>query len=189
MTLEAWQLLHTAHPRLFQEATLNYRGKHKPGQTFRAGIVRQNVGVAVQFEVIQKGKIKFIHENSPNMVTWSEIHAHFAGIDQRIPRFSCYLSEENRPYQDNMQLDFRLADGVDVPDMTEICGGAAGGGNQHGHILPSIVFQTTLIDTTGETKMLGALKELWYYRMMPTATQIRTAWRMRETMTLTNYGN
>jgi hypothetical protein len=47
---EAWQLLHNDHPRLFQEANLNYRGKLKPGQTIQAEIIRREIEAAVQFE-------------------------------------------------------------------------------------------------------------------------------------------
>jgi hypothetical protein len=66
---EAWRLLHSDHSRLFQESSLNYRAKLKPGQTIRAEIVRRNVEAAVQFEVNGKGQITFIHEIVPTMVT------------------------------------------------------------------------------------------------------------------------
>jgi hypothetical protein len=69
-----------------------------------------------------------------------------------------YIPEENRPYQDNTLLEFRLADGVEIPDTTEEAGGAAGGVNPRGQVLPPIVFPKPAIDTTGGGKAHGALK-------------------------------
>jgi hypothetical protein len=94
---EAWQLLHTQVPRLFQQATFNYRGKPSPGQTIQADIARKDVEVAVRFQICHKGAITFTHEIIPNTTAWAEIHAPFAEIDQRIPRYSFYIEDENRP--------------------------------------------------------------------------------------------
>jgi hypothetical protein len=156
--LKARQLLHNLQPSLFDEATLNHRGKLRPGLTIMAEMTRQIVEVAGEFEIIRKREIKFIRERIPNMDTWAEIHTHFAEEDQRIPAFSCYIVEENRPYQDNTLLEFRLADGVDVPDTTGCFGGAAGGVSPGGCILPPIIFPKAPMDTTGVTKMHGAPK-------------------------------
>jgi hypothetical protein len=85
--MEAWQLLHNVQPRLFEGATLNYRGKLRLGLTNRAEVTRRTVEIAVQFEIIRKWTIKFIRQTIPNMATWAEIHTHFAEEDQRIPLF------------------------------------------------------------------------------------------------------
>lgn len=60
--MEAWGLLHNEVPRLFEEATLDFRGKLRPGLTIKAEIVWKQPRVGVEFEVIRKGKIRFIHE-------------------------------------------------------------------------------------------------------------------------------
>jgi hypothetical protein len=75
---EAWQKLHMEIPRLYEEANLNFRGKLKPGLTITAEIVRQNIRCAVEFEVIRKRTISFVHEVIPNMASWAEIHAHYS---------------------------------------------------------------------------------------------------------------
>jgi hypothetical protein len=111
---EAWEILHTVQPRLFEEANLDFRGKLRPGLTITAEIVRRDVRCAVEFEIIRKGKIKFIHEQIPNMATWAEIRAHFASIDEGIPSFSYYVDEENRPHMNHTLLAFRLVEGIEV---------------------------------------------------------------------------
>jgi hypothetical protein len=62
---QAWNLSHLDHPKLFIEAILNYRGKLKPRQIIRAEVVRTHVEVAVDFELIHKGHIRFAHEAIP----------------------------------------------------------------------------------------------------------------------------
>jgi hypothetical protein len=95
---KAWFQLHSLVPRLYEDANLDFRGKLKPGLVITAEIMRVNVTCAVEFEIIRKGTICYIHEVIPNMLTWAEIHAHFSSIDKRIPPFESYLNEENRPY-------------------------------------------------------------------------------------------
>jgi hypothetical protein len=149
---EAWDRLHTVEPRLFEEAMLDYQGKLRPGLTIRAEIIQKTGEVGVEFEVIRKGKIRFIHEGIPNMATWAEIHAHFAEDDERIPPLNCYIDEENRPHIETTLLKFRLADGVDIPDTTGAFGGAAGGVSPKGCILRPIIFPKPPIYTTGEPR-------------------------------------
>jgi hypothetical protein len=114
---EAWQLLHHDHPRLFSDASFNYRGNLKPGQIIQAEVIKKDVVVSVDFETIRKGHLRFTQEWIPNMVSWADIHTHFQARDRRIPPFDCYVQEENRPYIENTELEFRSADEVEVPDM------------------------------------------------------------------------
>jgi hypothetical protein len=58
----------------------------------------------------------------------------------------------------NTLLEFRPADGVEVPDTAGAFGGAEMGVNPRGYTLPPILFSKAPIDTTGEPKMQGALK-------------------------------
>jgi hypothetical protein len=154
---EGWQLLHHDHPRVFQEASINYRGDLNPWQIVQAEVIGKELIVAVDFESIRKRHIRFTHELIPNMVSWADIHAHFQAIDKRISPFGCYVQEENRPCFENTLLEFHLAEEVNVPDMFDEQGGVAGGTNSKGQILPPVIFPT-VIDTTGGTKMNGALK-------------------------------
>jgi hypothetical protein len=94
---EAWQILHTQIPRLYEEASLDYVGKLKPGCVITASIVKADVPLHVKFEVYGKGCITF-ELAIPNMATWHAIHAHFSSYDLRIPPYSCYIEEELRPY-------------------------------------------------------------------------------------------
>jgi hypothetical protein len=137
---EAWELLHNQVPGLFEDANLNFRGKLKPYLTINAEIVRRDVRCAVEFEVIKKGTIKYIHEDIPNMATWAEIHAHFMSIDERIPPFECYVNEEKRTHMDQTLLSFRLNIDVEVPDTTRGFGGAAGEVSRGGFLLPPTIF-------------------------------------------------
>jgi hypothetical protein len=154
---EAWDILHTTEPGLFEEANLDLRRKLKPGLTIVAEVVRRDVRCAMEFEVIRKGKIKFIHEDIPNVVTWADIHTHFSSIDERIPHFECYINEENRPYPDNPLLSSRLADGIEIPDTTRGYSGAAGGISRGGLVLPPTVFPAKPIDIS-EGKIQGGKK-------------------------------
>jgi hypothetical protein len=57
--LEARGILHTTQPGLFEEASLNFRGKLKPGPTIRAEVIRREVILGVEFEVIRNDRIRF----------------------------------------------------------------------------------------------------------------------------------
>jgi hypothetical protein len=103
--------------------------------------VREFVDVTVNLEVCQKGAISFMFESISNIVSWPEIHAHYAEIDKRIPPLACYVQEAIGPYYPNTLLEFELTDGADVPDTLGEDGGAARGTNAHGQILPSAIFQ------------------------------------------------
>jgi hypothetical protein len=147
---EAWDQLHTLVPRLYEEANLDFRGKLCPGLTISAEIIRKDVRVAVEFEAIRKGKIKFILEVIPNMVTWAEIHAHFSSFDERIPPLDCYIDEENRPYHPETLLEFKPAKGIEIPDTTRGFGGAAGGVSRGGYLLPPIIFPKAIHTSKGK---------------------------------------
>jgi hypothetical protein len=153
----AWIQLSSNGPGLYEEATLDFRGNLRPGLTVSAEVVRQDVKVAVEFEVIRKGKIKFILEVIPNMVTWAEIHAHFSSFDERILPFDCYLNKIIRPYSPDELLEFEIAKGVEIPDTSRGFGGAAGGISRGGFLLPAILFPKGPIDTP-EGKVQGAMK-------------------------------
>jgi hypothetical protein len=155
---EAWQQLHHMVSRLYEDASLDYVGKLKPGVVITASIIRADVKLAVTFEIFGKGSITY-RQTIPNMETWENIHAHYVSFDRRIPPYSCYIEEENRAYYPETSIVFRLKDGVDVPDTTGECGGASGGSSREGHYLPPIVFPAPTIDTTGGTKVQGAATE------------------------------
>jgi hypothetical protein len=157
---EVWDLLHHEIPGLYEDATLDYRGFLRPGLTVSAEIVREDVRVSVSFEVIRKGTITYILEVIPNMVSWQDIHGHFARIDRRIPPFEGYINEENRPYYPETCLSFRLAKDVEVPDITREFGGAAGGVSKEGFLLPPIVSPKAPINITspGDPKVVGSAK-------------------------------
>jgi hypothetical protein len=82
---EAWQQLHNEIPRLYEEASLDYAGKLKPGTEITASIIRANVPLAVTFELYRKATITY-HQDVPNMETWAAVHAHHVSFDARIPR-------------------------------------------------------------------------------------------------------
>jgi hypothetical protein len=165
---EAWQFLHNDQPGLFEGATLYYRGKLKPGIYVRAEVIRKPVEVAVEFVVIHQGKIRFIHENIPNMATWAEIHAQLAYEDRRIPPFSCYVDKENLPHYENTLLEFRLVGGMEIPDTTGAFGGAAGGVSPGGYVLPPIVFPKARL----AQREVPRRKDRW--QAQSTVTQKRT---------------
>jgi hypothetical protein len=152
---EAWQQLHHIVPRLYEEASLNYIGKLKPGETITASIIRADVQLAITFELYRKARITY-HQIIPNMATWASVHAHYANFDARIPPYSCYIEEENRPYHPETEIVFRLKKGEEPPDTTGGYGGAAGGTSREGYYLPPIVFPTPNIDTSRGTKVQGA---------------------------------
>jgi hypothetical protein len=140
---------------------LNYRGNLKPGQTIQADVERENVEVAVQFEVRDKRTIKFEHEIIPNMAMWQDIHAHFLAIDKRLLPYDSHIEEEDRPCHDNALLELSLMDGKNAIDTSGNDGGVDGGTNSKGQVLPPVIFPR-VIDTTGGTKIHGALQRtLW----------------------------
>jgi hypothetical protein len=152
---EAWQQLHHTASRLYEDASLDYVGKLKPGTTITASIIRADVQLAVRFELFEKASITH-RQVIPNMETWENKHAHFASYDRRILPYSCYVEEENRPYYPETIIVCRLKDGEDPPDTTKEQGGAAGGTSREGYYLPPIEFPAPAIDTTGGTKVQGA---------------------------------
>lgn len=148
---EAWGRLHSIVPGLYEDANLDFRGKLRPALTINAEIIREEVRVAVEFEVIKKWSIKYIHENIPNTATWEEIHRHFSSIDERIPAFEYHVNEEIRPYQNGTLLTFKLVKGTEIPDTTRGFGrGAAGGVSKGGYLLPPIVFPKTVDVSKGK---------------------------------------
>jgi hypothetical protein len=87
---EAWGILHTQVPRLFENGVIACRGKLRPGQTIQVDVQREEVEVAVRFELAQKGHITFTHERISNMSPRSEAPARFMRNDPRIPPYACY---------------------------------------------------------------------------------------------------
>jgi hypothetical protein len=154
--IEAWQMLHNQEPRLFEEATLDYAVKLKPGCIIAASVRRADVPLHIRFEIYGKATITY-ELTIPNMATWQAIHSHFAGYDLRIPPYSCYIEEENRPYYPETLLIFRLKKGEEPPDTRNQPGGVSGGLSRDGHLLPPIVAPPPVIDTTGGSKVHGAL--------------------------------
>jgi hypothetical protein len=145
----AWQLLHNDVPRIFEKATFNFHGKLRPGKTIQADIVREQAEITVSFEVYQNGSISFMFERIFNVASWSEIHAYYSEIDKRIPPLACYIREEKRACYANALLEFRLADGIDVPDTPGEDGGVSGGTNAKGQILPLVIVPQQPIYTRG----------------------------------------
>jgi hypothetical protein len=82
---EPWQLLQNQVPRLFESGSIAYHGKLRPGQTIKVEVRREEAQVTVRFEVKDHGSISFPQKRISNMSPRSEIHAHFAREDSRIP--------------------------------------------------------------------------------------------------------
>jgi hypothetical protein len=152
---EAWQLLHNQIPRLYEEASLDYVGKLKPGCNITASIVRADVPLHIRFEIYGKSSITY-ELAIQNMATWQAIHAHFSGYDLRIPPYSCHIEEETRPYYPETMITFRLKKGEEPPDTRNQPGGVSGGFSREGYLLPPIVTPPPEIDTKGESKVNGA---------------------------------
>jgi hypothetical protein len=152
--IEAWQLLHNSVSRLYEEASLDYVGKLKPGVTITASIIRADVPLAITFELYKKATITY-RQGVPNMETWANVHAHYASFDTRIPPYSGYIEEEIRPHYPETEIIFRLKKGEEPPDTTGNYGGATGGYSREGYYLPPIVFPAPKIDTSGGTKVAG----------------------------------
>jgi hypothetical protein len=149
--------LHTQVPGLFEEGIIGYRGKLRPGQTIQVEVARKDVKLTVRFEVLGKGIISYYDQMIPNMSPRSEVHAHFAKIDQRIPPYACYEPEALRPYIEERCLKYRLRNDIPIPDTTGNEGGAAGGDNGRGQVLPPIIYPTAPIDIS-EGKVVGGKK-------------------------------
>jgi hypothetical protein len=109
--------------------------------------------IYVQFEIIRKGTITFRFERFFNLVSWQEIHEHYSQIDRRIPPFACCVQEGNRPYYSNTLLEFKLIDGIEIPDALTDEDAVAGETNAHGQVLPPVIFAQQPIDMTGDTKV------------------------------------
>jgi hypothetical protein len=82
---EARQRLHNDVPRLFEKGTFNYVGTLRPGQTIQVEVQREDIEATVRFEIEDHATISFPHETFSNMSPRSELHAHFAREDSRIP--------------------------------------------------------------------------------------------------------
>jgi hypothetical protein len=158
-TLEAWRILHTQVPGLFKEGTMICRGELRPGQTIQVGVLRKEVRLTVGFEVFGKGMFSFYDQMVPNMSPRSEVHAHYARIDQRIPPYACCVREEVRPYCDQTRTRFHLKKDEETPDPTGNEGDAAGGDNGRGQTLPPIIYPTAPIDIN-EEKIAGGLRTM-----------------------------
>jgi hypothetical protein len=95
---EAWSISHTQVPQLFADRVIAYRGNLRPGQTIRVDVLRVGIQATLRFEIPNHGSISFIREKFSNMAPRSEINAHFAREDTRIPPYACYEHEDTRPY-------------------------------------------------------------------------------------------
>jgi hypothetical protein len=140
---------------LYEEATLDYVGKLKPGCNITASIVRTDVPLHIRFEIYGKATITY-ELAIPNMSTWQAVHAHFSSYDLRIPPYSCYIEEENRPYYPETMIIFKLKKGEEPPDTRNQPGGASGGFSREGYLLPPVITPAPEIDTKGESKVEGA---------------------------------
>jgi hypothetical protein len=107
---------------------------------------------------MKKGIIRFEDEILANMASWDDIHTIFLMPDDRILPYDLCVEEELRPYQDHAGLSFKMRDPNDAPDTLTANGGGASGTNNKGEILPEVIFPQSPIDTTGGTKVHGALK-------------------------------
>jgi hypothetical protein len=145
---EAWRSLHTMVPGLYERSILNYRGNLQPGQTIQAGAAREEVTVGIRFEVANKGWIRFSQQRTQNMSPRSEIHARYIKADTRIPPLACYVREETRPYHEEDLIAFGLRQDVVIPDLSGNEGGAAGGDNGRGLVLPAIEYPAPVIDVS-----------------------------------------
>jgi hypothetical protein len=94
---EAWRLLHNQVPRLYPNATYNYRGKLQPKAIITAAVFREDVTFTIAFEVKDHGWITFPDNNVSNMITRQEIYDHFSLEDPRIPPLVEYIEEDTRP--------------------------------------------------------------------------------------------
>jgi hypothetical protein len=145
---EAWVSLHHIVPGLYDRALLNYLGKLQPGQTVQAEMARENVTLAVRFEVANKGRITFTDQTIPNMAPRSDIHAHHAQADDRIPRLAYYVEEETRPDLSETIIVFHTRKDVEIPDQSGNGNGAVGGDNGRGLVLPPIIYPPAPIDVS-----------------------------------------
>jgi hypothetical protein len=118
----------------------------------------EEIEVAVRFELAHRRTITFTQERLSNMSPRSEVHTRFAHEDSRIPPYACHEHEDIRPHYDNTRLIFHPKNGIDIPNTLSNGGGAAGGTNANGKVLPPVAFPVAPIDITGGSKVQGALK-------------------------------
>jgi hypothetical protein len=144
---EAWGILHTQVSGLFERATSNYRAKLRPGQVITAEVVREVVSLSIRFGVKDRGYITFTHQTISTVSPRSEIHAHFAKVDTRIPPFACYEHDERRPCFPETVITYRLGKDIEIPDLSSNEGGTAGGGTSRGLVLPPIIYPTAPTET------------------------------------------
>jgi hypothetical protein len=144
---EAWRLLRAVVRGLYERATLNYRGNLQPVQTIQAEAAREEVTLWIRFEVSNKGWIRSHQQRVQNMSPRSEIHARYIKADTRIPPLARYV-RETRPYHEEDLITFRLRQDVPVPDLSGKEGGAAGGDNGRGLIVPAIEYPAPRMDTS-----------------------------------------
>jgi hypothetical protein len=157
---EAWLMLHSDIPRLFEHATFNYRGNLQPGLTITAEVMREEIETSVNFEVKDNGSIMFPNSHIGNMFTRSEIHEHYSGIDPRIPPLSQYEETDDRPYIQHKPVNFYLNQGIPIDNRSDEGPGRLGGDNGTYIDLPGISYGKPSIDTTDPSnpKVQGALK-------------------------------
>jgi hypothetical protein len=120
-------------------------------------VKRQEVKLTVRFEVFERGSISYYDQMIPNMAPRSEIHGHYAKIDQRIPPYACHEHEEVRPYYEQTCLTYHLRKDIPIPDFSHKDGGGAGGDNGRGQVLLPIIYPTAPTDVS-EGKVSGGKK-------------------------------
>jgi hypothetical protein len=170
---EAWSRLHSQVPRLFERATLDYRGKLRPGQVVQAEVVREHITPSVRFEVKDHGYITFTQQTISNMSPRSGIHAHFVKAGARIPPFACYKHEETRPYYLETITTFHLWKDIEIPNLSSNEGGAAEGDNGRGSVLPPIIYPTAQL--TSHMARFLATSEVRLGHRMTAGQTMRTA--------------
>jgi hypothetical protein len=95
---DARRLLHYTAPRPYQSATLNYTEKVPPGLIVRADSQREQVTVAVIFQLIERRTNMHHTKLIWNMWTQEEIPTHFFSQDKRLSPFECCQEwDEPRP--------------------------------------------------------------------------------------------
>jgi hypothetical protein len=145
---EAWTLLHNQVPRLYPNATYNYRGNLQPKAIITVQVFRVDVTFTIAFEVKNHGWITFPDNNVSNMTTRQEIYDHFSPEDPRIPPFAEYIEEESRPYHDGDLVRFNLKGFIEITDRSNESPGRNGGDNGRKFILPPIIYGKPPLDTS-----------------------------------------
>jgi hypothetical protein len=152
--LDAWQLLHHDDPRLYEQATFNYRGKLQRGLTIEAEVMRENVPVTVRFQVRDKGRIRYEKAQVVNLWNWESVYNYSFTRDTRLLPYELYQQEESRSYHAHTLLDFRWKSTSDIRDTL----GSDGGVNSQRMVLATRQFPPPTIDATGWTKIHGAAR-------------------------------